>query len=255
MGEGTQHLEERLVGTRRGWAGGTGYAHSLGSWKLFLQRRGWGAALNGSSYEWEVRRWRPALQKVSLHTGARADPVRNGVFVALSALVPGWVKRGWPSAVKNNLCPPASPGRNREPHEAWHPGRRSGEGPHATFLTPVTSNLPLGQRPTPNTVGGGERRVTQARLLPAPHSQITPNCSHFPKHPCLLPVWPLFILLPVPGSMPPHPPPAWPGVLAMPLNTWLGTSSLVIQWLGLCAPNAGGLGSAPGQETKIPKVD
>lgn len=48
----------------------------------------------GPSYEWEVRRWRPALQKVSLHTGARAEPARNGVFVALSALVPGMGKEG-----------------------------------------------------------------------------------------------------------------------------------------------------------------
>ena len=29
----------------------------------------------------------------------------------------------------------------------------------------------------------------------------------------------------------------------------LGTS-LVVQWLGLCAPNSGGLGSIPGQETR-----
>ena len=87
----------------------------------------------GPSYEWEVRRWRPALQKVSLHTGARAEPARNGVFVALLHWSRGWVKRGWPSAMKNDLCPPASPGRNREPHETWHPGRRFGEGPHAPF--------------------------------------------------------------------------------------------------------------------------
>ena len=82
------------LGAWRGWAGGRGYAHSPGSWKLFLQRRGWGAARNGSSNEWEVRRWRPTLQKVSLRTGARAEPARNGVFVALSALVPGMGKEG-----------------------------------------------------------------------------------------------------------------------------------------------------------------
>ena len=29
----------------------------------------------------------------------------------------------------------------------------------------------------------------------------------------------------------------------------LGTT-LVVQWLGLCAPNSGGLGSIPGQETR-----
>ena len=32
---------------------------------------------------------------------------------------------------------------------------------------------------------------------------------------------------------------------------WRGTS-LVVQWLRLCAPNAGGTGSIPGQGTKIP---
>ena len=31
----------------------------------------------------------------------------------------------------------------------------------------------------------------------------------------------------------------------------MGTS-LVVQWLRLCTPNAGGLGSIPGQRTKIP---
>lgn len=94
LGECTQDLEEWLVGAWRGWTGGRGYAHSRGSWKLFLQRWGWGEACNRSSYEWEVRRWRPALQKVSLNTGARAEPARNGVFVALSALVPGMGKEG-----------------------------------------------------------------------------------------------------------------------------------------------------------------
>ena len=42
LAECTQHLEERLLGAWRGWAGGSGYAHSRGSWKLFLQR--WGGA-------------------------------------------------------------------------------------------------------------------------------------------------------------------------------------------------------------------
>ena len=133
MGEGTQRLEEWLVGARRGWAGGRGYTHSPGSWKLFLQRRGWGATRNGSSYEWEVKRWRPALQKVSLCTGTRAEPARNGVFVALSAPVLGMGKEGLALCCEKRFIPPASPGRNREPHEAWHPRRRSGEGPHATF--------------------------------------------------------------------------------------------------------------------------
>ena len=35
------------------------------------------------------------------------------------------------------------------------------------------------------------------------------------------------------------------------LKYQLGTS-LAIQWLELCAPNAGGAGSTPGWETKIP---
>ena len=30
------------------------------------------------------------------------------------------------------------------------------------------------------------------------------------------------------------------------------SSSLAVQWLGLCASTAGGMGSIPGQETKIP---
>ena len=35
------------------------------------------------------------------------------------------------------------------------------------------------------------------------------------------------------------------------LEALLGTS-LAVQWLGLCAPNAGGTGSIPGRGTKIP---
>ena len=35
------------------------------------------------------------------------------------------------------------------------------------------------------------------------------------------------------------------------LSSKVGTS-LVVQWLRLCAPNAGGLGSIPGGGTKIP---
>ena len=31
-------------------------------------------------------------------------------------------------------------------------------------------------------------------------------------------------------------------------------TSLAVQWLRLCAPNAGGMGSIPGQGTKIPHV-
>ena len=31
-------------------------------------------------------------------------------------------------------------------------------------------------------------------------------------------------------------------------------TTLVVQWLGLCAPNAGGKGSIPGRGTKIPQV-
>ena len=31
-------------------------------------------------------------------------------------------------------------------------------------------------------------------------------------------------------------------------------NSLVVQWLRFCASNAGGVGSIPGQETKIPHV-
>ena len=31
-------------------------------------------------------------------------------------------------------------------------------------------------------------------------------------------------------------------------------SSLEVQWLGLCAPTAGGMGSIPGHGTKIPQA-
>ena len=34
-------------------------------------------------------------------------------------------------------------------------------------------------------------------------------------------------------------------------NAWLGTPPAV-KWLGLCTSNAGGLGSIPGQGTRIP---
>ena len=40
-------------------------------------------------------------------------------------------------------------------------------------------------------------------------------------------------------------------MLATVNNTVVGTS-LVVQWLRLCAPNAGGVGSIPGKGTKIP---
>ena len=37
--------------------------------------------------------------------------------------------------------------------------------------------------------------------------------------------------------------------MVMFLLSILGTT-LVVQWLGLCAPSSGGLGSIPGQETR-----
>ena len=35
-------------------------------------------------------------------------------------------------------------------------------------------------------------------------------------------------------------------------NTQIPGASLVVQWLRFCAPSAGGMGSIPGQGTKIP---
>ena len=38
------------------------------------------------------------------------------------------------------------------------------------------------------------------------------------------------------------------------IKTLIRGTFLVVQWLRLCAPNAGGLGSNSGQKTKIPQA-
>lgn len=91
--EGGSHSpEEWLVGTQ-----GEGMCPSLipraaGScWGS----RGWTADGTGRSCEWEVRRWRPALPKVSLQqTGERAELAGSGVLASLPAAVTGMGKEG-----------------------------------------------------------------------------------------------------------------------------------------------------------------